>query len=137
MECRIVEHTADIGIHVEADGADELFEGAAAGMFSIITDTSAVADREATEVSLEAGDTEGLMFKWLNELLYLADSRNVLFSRFEVSGVEAGRLHATAYGEGFDPARHTMNSEVKAATYHDLAVGREGGVWTATVIFDV
>lgn len=137
MECRIVEHTADIGIHVEAGSADELFEGAASGMFSLIADTSKVEGSRAVEVRLEADDTEGLLFSWLNELLYLADSRGMLFSGFSVTGVEGGHMRATARGEGFDPSRHMMEREVKAATYHDLEVREEGGRWTATVIFDV
>ncbi len=137
MEIRTVEHTADIGIEVQADSATELFEAAARGMFSIITDLDLVSSDVTREVRLESGDLEELMFKWLNELLYLLGAELLLFSKFEVHTVHEGRLEATVGGETLDLAKHEMTTEIKAATYHQLAVREDEGSWFARVIFDV
>ncbi|MGZ3608142.1 MAG: archease [Syntrophales bacterium] len=40
-------------------------------------------------------------------------------------------------GEPFDPAKHTINTEIKAVTYHQAAVKEAQGMWTGRVIFDV
>jgi len=40
-------------------------------------------------------------------------------------------------GERFDRARHQLITEIKAVTYHRLAVEHERGNWQATVVFDI
>jgi SHS2 domain-containing protein len=136
LKCRTIEHTADHGIEVEADSVEELFEGAASGMFSIIVNLSTVSARESRTIAIEADDLEELMFKWLNELLYVLAAEELLLSRFEVKRVEGLRLEAVVVGEPVDPARHRLG-EIKAATYHQMLVERRNGSWFARVIFDV
>ena len=46
-------------------------------------------------------------------------------------------LTATVRGEPFDPARHVLAHEVKAITYHELKVVRDGDQWLAEVIVDI
>jgi SHS2 domain-containing protein len=44
---------------------------------------------------------------------------------------------ASALGEAFDPGKHRVEVEIKAATYHELTLKQEEGRWMARVIFDV
>ena len=46
-------------------------------------------------------------------------------------------LHAQAWGELVDPARHHPAVEVKGATYTALRVARENGEWVAQTVVDV
>lgn len=95
MEFRIVEHTADIGIEVEAGSLEELFAGAAAGMFSIIVDPETVTAVISRDITLHAADLEELMFAWLNELLYLLYAEALVPSRFEVKRIDGTDLEPT------------------------------------------
>jgi SHS2 domain-containing protein len=108
LEFRTVEHTADIGIEVEADSLEELFEGVAAGMFSIVVDPGTVEADISREITLEAADLGELMFTWLNELLFLLYTGALLPSRFEVKNVDGSGLEAMVSGETPDPGRHRM-----------------------------
>jgi SHS2 domain-containing protein len=137
LEFRIVEHTADTGIEVEAASLEDLFAGAATGMFSIMVDPDTVTAVVSREIGLEAGDLEGLMFTWLNELLYLLGAEELVLSRFEVKTVSGARIEATAWGETIDLGKHRMMGEIKAATYHQMTVEKRGQSWFARVIFDV
>lgn len=137
MKLRTIEHTADVGIEVEADSLEELFAGAASGMLSLIAETAFVSPTTSRGVSLEAADLDELMFLWLNELIYLMGSEGLLLSKFDVKRVEGLVLEATVMGERIDPARHDLRGDVKAATYHQLAVERRDGGWFARIIFDV
>lgn len=134
---RYIEHTADTGIEVEAGKLADLFVGAARGMFSLMVDLSGVDARVEQRVSLDASDLTGLMFAWLNELLFLADSRGLLFSEFRVASVDESSIEAAAGGEELDADRHLLGNDVKAATYHQMVVERRDGGWFARVIFDV
>jgi SHS2 domain-containing protein len=133
---RTIEHTADIGIEVEADNLGELFEGVAAAMFSLMVDPDTVRQTVERELSLEAGDLEEL-FMWLNELLFVLYAEGLLFSGFKVKDIGEDRLVATATGEKLDPQRHRLDEEIKAATYHEMMVERRDDGWKARVIFDV
>ncbi|RJQ43250.1 MAG: archease [Gaiellales bacterium] len=132
-----IEHTADIGIRAFGSSREEVFENAATGMFSLITDLESVKPLDEYPVSVEAEDEEALLVEWLNELLYLYDSNSILFSRFRVTGMDANRVRGIALGEPLDPGRHRLDTDIKAVTYHMLRIGRVDGNWSAEVIFDV
>lgn len=63
---RFVDHTADAGIAVEAPGLARLFERAAYGMFSVITDLAAARATETSRISIDASDRVALLVRWLS-----------------------------------------------------------------------
>ena len=131
------EHTADLGLRARADELNQLFADAAAGLFSIVVpDLTTVRPTESVELKVASDDLDLLLFDWLNDLLYIYETQRLLLSRFEVR-VEQTSLKATAWGEPIDPARHVLDHEVKAITYHGLKVEREDGGWIAEVIVDI
>ena len=132
----IIDHTADVGIVAYGDSVEEVFINAAYGMFSLIADLEKVAEVIRHEIVAEAPDQEELLVTWLNELLYLFDADNLIFSRFEISDLGKDRLRAIAYGEKVDPARHDLKTQVKAATYHLLKL-EKGNRFRAQVILDI
>jgi SHS2 domain-containing protein len=137
MTFETFEHTADLGLRVRAHDLDALFADAARGLFSIIVaDLASVQVRDSVPITIAAESPELLLFDWLNELLYLYEVRRLLLCRFEV-GVRDSGLNATAHGEPIDPARHFLDHEVKAITYHGLKLERENGRWLAEVIVDI
>jgi SHS2 domain-containing protein len=132
----IIDHTADIGLIIHGDSLKELFVNAAAGMFSLITDTDKIKPAVKREVELSAGDMESLLVDWLNELLYLLDIDHLVFGRFEISGLADNSIKAVCYGEKIN-GKHEIKREVKAATYHMLNLTKEGTGYKARVIFDI
>ena len=84
-------------------------------------------------VSLEALDRESLLVEWLNELLYLAEREGLLPLAFEIELLTETTLEGRVGGI---PARET-EWDIKAATYHDLALQKEDGGWSMRITFDV
>jgi SHS2 domain-containing protein len=133
----LFEHTADLGLRATAADLDALFVEMARGLSAAILQDPATARPEAaTAVEIAGGDREYLLFDWLKELLYRFDAEHQVFGRFEVT-VRPDGLTATAWGEPLDPARHLLNHEVKAITYHGLTVEPADGGWRAEVIVDI
>ncbi len=133
MRFEEIDHTADVGIRAYGKTASEIFESAAAGMFSLIANPEKVKPVGEEEIQLFADDLPGLMVAWLSELLYLHETQRLLFCTFDVE-VRGTRLHALARGEAIDKKRHELKLAIKAVTYHRLTVDLEKGV--AEVIFD-
>ncbi len=133
----ILEHTADAGIVAHGGSLTELFANAAAGMFALMAEPEDVRPAEERRIEVEARDREGLMVRWLTELLYHLDAEEMLFSRFEVEEVSETRLRARAFGERIDPERHRLHFGVKAVTRHLLEVGQEDEGYRARILFDI
>ena len=130
------EHTADMGLRVRAATLDELFADAARGMFALMIDAPAdPREAERITVRLAADRIDDLLHDWLAELLFTFATRRLVLGRFDVH-VSGTTLEAEAFGEAFDPARHTPGTELKAVTYHALSVQREGDEYVAEVIVD-
>jgi SHS2 domain-containing protein len=133
----IIDTTADVGVVAHGATCEEAFVHAAEGMFSLITDLETIKPLQSHTVLAEGVSLEGLLVAWLNELIYLHDANETLFRRFDITAFDGRRLEAKAWGEPVDLDRHSLGTEVKAATYH-LAQVKEGpSGWEVRVILDV
>lgn len=132
----ILEHTADSGIIAYGRDLRGAFKNAARGMFSLITDLDSIGEVVRRDIELDAPDREGLLVAWLNELIYLFDTDNILFRRFDITELSDNRLKARIYGERVDRAKHELKMEIKAVTYHMLKVSQGDG-YRIQVLFDI
>jgi SHS2 domain-containing protein len=131
----LFEHTADIGLQAYGKDLPGAFANAAYGMFSIIAGLDNVLEVETRRVQVGADDIEGLLFEWLNSLLYYFDVETLLFKRFEIIEFSDTGLVADCRGEKVDRSRHQVKMGVKSATYHLLEVDSKKN--RVRVIFDV
>ncbi len=137
-----IDHTADVGMALTADGVEAAFEKAAACMFDLVCDLDTIGDGWRGEVRVEARaeDLQNMMVRWLSELLYVFESKRVLLSSFRITEMDKGgiraEIRAEIAGEPIDLEKHAIKTELKAATYHDLRIEEDEGSWAVRVIFD-
>ena len=132
----ITNHTADVGIIAYGADVNQAFANAARALFSLITELDDVEEVLYRDVELIAPDQESLLVEWLNELIYLFDTENIILKRFDISQLNNTRLKARSYGEKVDSSKHRLKTGVKAATYHMLKVD-EGDGCKVEVLFDI
>lgn len=136
------EHTADIGLKVEAPDLATAFGEAAYGLTSVITGGKLARSREAPwagDIQLTAEDPETLLVRWLSEVLYLFEVDEFLVGSAVVQinqDRSVWHLAAKLLGENYQTDRHGYGCEVKAITYHGLEV-ETGQPARITVIFDL
>ena len=131
-----IDHTADAGIRVEAPTLEDLFETAALAFSELVTSVDSVDCKVERRFKLQEDDLEALLVSWLQELLYLLDTEDLVFSRFQVR-LHGLSLEAAAWGDVFDPNIHTVKTEIKGVTYHQLEGAKSDRGWQAQVIFDI
>jgi SHS2 domain-containing protein len=135
----IIEHTADIGIAVEAADLAGLFVNVAAAMFDIMAerrDTNApYTSGIKLDVRLTAENQDELLVNWLNELLSLSSARGLIFTGYQIHKLTDHSLDASVSAE--DIKSYRQNKEFKAATYHELELVNGPDSYKAKVIFDV
>lgn len=131
-------HQADIGVRGFGATPEEAFINGAKAMFSLMVDLKEVSPKKPVKISVQAEDQSSLFVEWLNQLLATADIKRWLFSKFEVAIENGKSLRGKAWGEPINPKKHTLLTEVKAATYSQLKVQQEpGGQWLAQCVVDV
>ena len=159
----LFEHTADLGLLIQADSLESLFIDAAHGLLAmLVANPEAVRPLQTKTIALTADKPEYLLFDWLSELLYAFEHEKLLLCEFDIDlrqshaegeapaqphapresaipqGPFATHLRAICRGEPMDQARPTMDHEVKAVTYHGLAVVQNPDhSWQAEVIVDI
>jgi SHS2 domain-containing protein len=127
-----IEHTADWALKVWAPDLALLFAQAAEGMYWLMETQLSTGQR--VERVIEAGgmDPESQLVYFLSELLYLGESEGLGFDQFEIT-FEADSLRAVVGGA---PVM-AQKKEIKAVTYHNLAIRQEGQRYTVVIVFDV
>ncbi len=129
-----LEHTADALVRAHGKNLSEMFANAAYAMFDQITDVKKVKATGEMKIVLEAETREQLLVDFLQELLFLNDTEDLVFSKFDVK-TDGRKLEALVWGEKFDEKKHPKRSVVKGVTYHQLEFDDKKG--TVTVLFDV
>ena len=132
---QLIEHTADAGLIAYGRTLADAFANAAYGMFSIMAELKTIKEVESRQIEISEEDPEGLLFEWLNSLIYYFDVEMLLFKRFDIMELDRHQLKAVCSGEKYDPSRHHLKTGVKSATYHMLKVDTEKN--QVQVIFDV
>jgi SHS2 domain-containing protein len=131
------DHPADLGLEARADSLQELFEALGEGLAEQICPRSAVRQEKTVRLEVRSDDLEALAVDFLAELLRMFHLERFLVARVQVQRIDDCSVAAAVTGENYDPARHEIALEVKAVTYHQLKIAREGDGWTAKVIFDI
>jgi len=127
------EHTADLALRIYGRTLRELFANAAYAMFSQLADLQRIVPSLQREVAVEGIDHESLLVNWLNELLYLQDTRGEAYAAFAIHRLSRRRLQATVRGAQTED----IYGIIKGATYNDLAIEKAGKGYLVTIVFDV
>lgn len=141
----IIEHPADVGFRAYGATLEELFANAALAMLSLGCALKDIEEREQREVAASGRDAEALLYAWLADILAAGDAEQIVFGRVEVTsfrvrkvdGEAPSEVRGIAYGEKFDPNRHTAGTYIKAVTYHQLRVEQTLDGWRGQVFLDV
>lgn len=137
MSFEVFDHTADLGLRIEAATLAELLEEAGRALYTVVAGSlEPIEPRESRAFAIKAEADDFLLFDWLSELLALFETERFLGCRFEARVLRSS-VEGRVWGEPYDPARHLLEHEVKAITYHNLKVERRGDRLWAEVILDI
>ncbi|NLV71430.1 MAG: archease [Actinobacteria bacterium] len=137
-----LDHPADVFLEVWGGDLPSLFENALFALYDHLAELETFDVEREEEIRLHAKDYSEALRALLAEALYRFETECFVAIRAEIAvddaAVDQVGVTARLKGEVVDKTRHRLLTEVKAVTYHQLAVERapEGG-WKATLLFDV
>ncbi|HOL21525.1 MAG TPA: archease [bacterium] len=131
----ILEHTADAGGRIYGKDIRELFINAAKLLYFLAGIALCDKIEKTVKIGLSGETIEELLVKFLNELIYYMDVEKIGGEIQKLSIRKRGKmfnLHCEVVGK-----RLCRKREIKAATYHNLKVKKEGGLFSSEIIFDI
>jgi SHS2 domain-containing protein len=132
---RELEHTGDLAIEVTAATREELFAHSLVAMARLMVEEDGIVAAERREIRCDAGDDADAIRDLLAAALNLFLVDGFIWRAAEVA-IRDREVIAALAGEQYDSRRHQLLEEIKAVTYHRLAVEKIGDTWRATIVFD-
>ncbi|MBN1491456.1 MAG: archease [Phycisphaerae bacterium] len=133
----IRDHTADVLLFVRGADLGTLFRNALAGLYAVVGQFAVAGPGESATIELSAGDAEELFHDWLAEALFRLEAHRCVLRNVRFETVSETAVRAQVDAVPFDRQRSEFDREVKAVTYHELAVTRTHDEWTASVVLDI
>ena len=127
----VLQHTADIRLRVTASTLEELFSDALRGLMDVMHGATSAGERIET-IELDSVDVTALLVDFLNEVLVRAHVKRRSYSA-SFTALSETHLAATLASV---PAEE-FEEDVKAVTYHEAEVRRDGGGWTTMLVLDI
>jgi SHS2 domain-containing protein len=128
---RWVEHTGELEMDIEAGTAEAVFADALHALAELLADEIG-GERVWRDVTIDGHERAALLVGWLDELVYLAETEDLVPEDTGRIDLSNRGLVATVRCHHGRP-RHL----IKAATYHRLTFERHGAGFHATVVLDV
>ena len=130
---------ADVAFEATGKTLEELFESAALATTNVmIKDLKTIKPKIKKKIKLKAKTIENLLHDFLQELVFLKDAKQLVFSKYKIKINEKKfELSAEISGEKLNPKTQVHMVDVKAITWHLYEVVKTDKVWKARVILDI
>ncbi|HYZ51873.1 MAG TPA: archease [Nitrososphaeraceae archaeon] len=130
---RYLDHMTDALIEAYGSTLDEAFENSAYGLVNTMFDLSNVSTDLEVKIEAEGYDLQSLFYDWLEKVLLVVLTDNVVLSYFKVKisptnnmdDSDSYFLRSHARGERLDLKKHSFKVEVKAVTYHEMQIKQD------------
>jgi len=132
----ILQHTADIGLSVNGKTLKEVFANAAFGFVELLGAKGNSGKPLKKHLHLKALDSVSLLVAFLNELNYISTVKKAVVEKVVINKVGKTMLTAELYGLK-SVENISFLREIKAATYHNLAIIKTKYGLNTKILLDV
>jgi len=122
---KFLAHTADAKFQAFGETLEEAFGNAALATASLMWDWQEIEPKVELEVEIKGKDLEQLLSSFLEEIIYLLDSRSFLLSSPDHIRIDETeglcRLKALFRGDNYSE-KYKIHGDVKAITYNEMEI---------------
>lgn len=133
----LFDHTADLGIRARAATLPGLVVQATMALYAAIGEIVAETEIENRTLTFEGRGPAVLLREFLAKLLVIFETQECVAHRISIEEFSDGRLEVVVRLAEVDPQSTIYHREVKAVTYHELAIRHDGESYEATIILDI
>lgn len=131
---KILPHRADLKIVAFGNTKEELFKNCMIGMFSLAHyEPEKNSHKVVRSIKIQSFDTQSLLVDFLNELLYLAETKKEVYTDIDFKKFTENKIVATVKGKRLK----RMGIHIKGVTHHGLSITQRGRKWKVVVLCDI
>jgi len=130
---------ADIAYDAYGKDLDELFENAALAIFELSAELDTIDAKQKVEFELENKKLDNLLYDFLSEILFLKDSKYMVFRNVKVAIQEgvSNKLKAVLHGDTINPKKQHLENDIKAITMHMFELKKTKDGYKARIVVDI
>ena len=137
-----IEHTADIGIEIWADTFENLFSTAVQGYYKLVLSNDYLSKKhQSFSFSDQDSTCENLLISFLSEINYLLMVKKQIVKPINSVQIskkdESYNLIMNGQLQMLDYPENDIQTEIKAVTYHQAQINKDGDVYRTRVFFDI
>lgn len=161
LKFKILEHTADGKFRAYGNTLEKAFENSAYAMISFMTKDK-IKEKIKKTIKVRGKNKEQLLYNFLEELLFLIDSKNFILSKIKKMKIDEKKLSLDADIVGdnvrnshkirisehpknstkkqksfFDVKNYEIFGDVKAVTYNSMFIKKQKGRFIIQVVIDL
>lgn len=127
-----IEHTADIALRVWGEDFFTLLRQSVYGMYDLMGVDVELTVLKKIKFKIEDNSREIQLVDFLNEVLYLVEDEHAKYELFVFNEAEEGIIvKASGYGV------RSLQQNIKAVTFHNLAIEETDSGLEVSITFDV
>ncbi len=136
---RFFQHTADAKFQAYGQTLEEAFQHAALAVASLMWNWERIDQKTEVPVQVNGRDLKQLLVNFLEEILYLLDTRSFLLSQVEDIAIRRKNslyvLQAIFKGDEYSNG-YEISGDVKAITYNEMVI-KENAPCMVQVVADI
>ena len=135
----------DLAFEANATTLSGLFKACAQAVAESSASPKTIAARINKKIQLKNTDIEKLLFDFLDELIYVKDTKGMVYRKVDVSVTQNKKTKmwqatSTVHGDTIDRSgkkKQDLLHDLKAVTLHRFSVKKEKNGWKAFVVIDL
>lgn len=130
---------ADVAFEAKGRNLEELFVSCAEALENCMADLKSIGAKTKKEIKLKNETADLLLYDFLSELIFLKDTKQMLFGKFSVKIKQNKNLEMVVQmlGEKIDPKKHKLEDDVKAVTMHDYKIEKIKSGYKTQILLDI
>ena len=135
MKFKFLEHTADAKFQAFGKNLEEAFTNAALALTKIMTDNK-VKTKITKKIKVSGNDNKSMLYNFLEELLFLLDTKNFLLGKIKEIKIKNNTLTAVLIGDN-NIKDYEVKTNIKAITYNEMFIKQEKNKFALQVVLDI
>lgn len=131
-----LEHTADIKFQTFGKSLEEVFSNSVLALFAAMYDGE-IQKKYIHQIKVRGKDLENLLYNFLEEFIFLFDSKGVFVSKVETIKFDLNLMEIDCVFSGDLAKNYKLNTAVKAVTYNEMVIQESDGKWLIQVVLDI
>lgn len=137
---RYLDHMSDVIVEAYGHTLEHAFANSARGLVNVMFEISEVSPDIKIEINADGYDLKNLLYNWLEQIILIIQIDKVVVSDLQVNIYERNGIYTingVARGEHINLEKHHYKVEVKAVTYHEMAIKQSSKEVTIRFLLDL